>query len=214
MSSNFRTNTLKIIFSLAAAGFLFSTALNYAQAQQQPSAQTILQALKPKPVTRGLSVSPGDVAKSAEEQKFIDSIRNRQTRSLSSGEREQIATIVKDKPSIDLDINFDYNSATVTATSQPGVKALGEALSDPQLKNSTFVIAGHTDAKGGDGYNQSLSEKRADAIKRYLVEKHGIPAASLVTVGYGKNQLKNASDPFAPENRRVQVANMVKSAEK
>jgi outer membrane protein OmpA-like peptidoglycan-associated protein len=210
MSSNIQIHTLKAILSIAAAGFLFSAAPDHAQAQQQPSAQTILQALTPKPLTRGLTASPSDVAKTANEQKFIDTVRNRQTRSLSTGEREQIATIVQDKPNIDLDINFDYNSAAVGAAAQPGVKALGEALSDAGIKNSTFVIAGHTDGKGGDDYNQALSEKRADAIKRFLVDKYKIPAANLVTVGYGKNQLKNKNDPFASENRRVQIANVVK----
>jgi outer membrane protein OmpA-like peptidoglycan-associated protein len=199
-----------MIVSIAAAGMLFAAA---AQAQQAPSSQSILQALTPKAVTRGLTVSPAEAAKAADESKFIDSLRNRQTRSLSSGERQQIATIVKDKPAIDLEINFDYNSALVTTTGQPGVKALGEALSNAVLKSNTFVIAGHTDGKGTDEYNQALSEKRADAIKRFLVEKYGIPANNLVTVGYGKTQLKNKDDPNAGENRRVQVANVVKSAD-
>jgi len=185
-----------------------------AVAQNQPSAQTILQALTPKPATRGLTATPADPAKAAQEQTFIDSVRNRQTRSLSTGEREQIATIAKDKPSIDLEINFDYNSATISKTSQPGVKALGQALSDPTLKGSTFIIAGYTDAKGSEQYNQTLSERRAEAIKKYLVDKEKIPAANLVTVGYGETQLKNKNDPNAAENRRVQVVNAVsKSAE-
>ncbi|MGC8030408.1 OmpA family protein, partial [Salmonella enterica] len=53
----------------------------------------------------------------------------------------------------------------------PSVQALGRALTSPELKGSTFVVAGHTDAAGGDSYNQDLSERRADSIKRYLVEK-------------------------------------------
>jgi outer membrane protein OmpA-like peptidoglycan-associated protein len=198
---------------LATVCILASAALPVL-AQNQPSAQTILQALTPKPVTRGLTATPTDSAKSAEEQKFIDSVRNRQTRSLSTGEREQIATIAKDKPSIDLEINFDYNSANISKTAQPGVKALGQALSDPALKGATFIIAGYTDAKGTEQYNQTLSERRAEAIKKYLVDHEKIPAANLVTVGYGETQLKNKDDPNAAENRRVQVVNAVsKSAE-
>jgi outer membrane protein OmpA-like peptidoglycan-associated protein len=211
MSSLLKHSRISLI-SAAVGGLLLST-VGIAVAQNQPSAQTIMQALTPKPITRSLTVSPADTAKAAEEQKFIDTVRNRQTRSLSTSERETIATIAKEKPSIDLEIRFDYNSAAINATSQPGVKALGEALASPELKNSTFIIAGHTDSKGGDEYNQSLSEKRADAIKRYLVEKQGIAAANLVTVGYGETQLKNKDNSLAPENRRVQVVNMVKSAE-
>ena len=54
------------------------------------------------------------------------------------------------------------------------MQALGRALTNPDLKGSTFVVAGHTDAAGGEAYNQDLSERRADSIKRYLVDKYGI----------------------------------------
>ena len=76
------------------------------------------------------------------------------------------------------------------------------------LKGSTFVVAGHTDAAGGEAYNQDLSERRADSIKRYLVDKYGIAATDLVTVGYGKSKLKDPAQPMAEVNRRVQVVNM------
>jgi outer membrane protein OmpA-like peptidoglycan-associated protein len=172
----------------------------------------ILKALAPPPpkaLTRGLSVGPqADPAKVAEEGAFVQKIRNRATRSLSNGEREEIATIAKDKPNIDLEINFDYNSADISAKSMPSVQALGKALTNPDLKGSTFVVAGYTDAAGGEAYNQDLSERRADAIKRYLVDKYGIAGSDLVTVGYGKTKLKDPNQPMAEANRRVQVVNM------
>ena len=121
-------------------------------------------------------------------------------------------TIVKDKPKIDLEINFDYNSADISAKSLPSVQALGRALTNADLKGSTFVVAGHTDAAGGEAYNQDLSERRADAIKRYLVDKYGINGTDLVTVGYGKSKLKDPSQPMAEVNRRVQVVNMENKA--
>jgi outer membrane protein OmpA-like peptidoglycan-associated protein len=171
----------------------------------------IVKALAPvkKPLTRGLSVGPqADPAVSAEEGRFVQQIRGRSTRSLSSSEREEIATIVKDKPKIDLEINFDYNSADISAKSMPSVQALGRALTNPDLKGSTFVVAGHTDAAGGEAYNQELSERRADSIKKYLVDKYGITGSDLVTVGYGKSKLKDAANPLSEVNRRVQVVNM------
>jgi outer membrane protein OmpA-like peptidoglycan-associated protein len=171
----------------------------------------ILKALAPekKPLTRSLSMGPpvADPAAAEAEGKFVQSLRNRSTRSLSMGERAQITTMVKDKPKIDLEINFDYNSDRVSAKSLPSVQALGRALANPDLKGSTFIVAGHTDAAGSDVYNQELSERRADAIKRYLVEKSGISATDLVTVGYGKTQLKDPANPLAEVNRRVQVVN-------
>jgi outer membrane protein OmpA-like peptidoglycan-associated protein len=166
-------------------------------------------ALPKKPLTRGLSIGPqADPAPSAAETKLLQSVRGRAARSLSASEREEIATVAKDKPNIDLEITFDYNSANISAKSMPSVQALGRALASPDLKGSTFVVAGHTDAAGGEGYNQDLSERRADAIKRYLVDKYSISAADLVTVGYGKSKLKDPSQPMAEVNRRVQVVNM------
>ena len=127
-------------------------------------------------------------------------------------EREEIAAIVKDKPKIDLEINFDYNSADISTKSLPSVQALGRALTNNDLKGSTFVVAGHTDAAGGEAYNQDLSERRADSIKRYLVDKYGINGTDLVTVGYGKSKLKDPGQPLAEVNRRVQVVNMENKA--
>jgi outer membrane protein OmpA-like peptidoglycan-associated protein len=173
------------------------------------SADQILNALQPKPLTRGLSIGPqADPAVKAREIGFVQTLRNRKTRSLSMGEREEIAEISSSKPNIDLDIQFDYNSANISASSMDSVQALGRALSNANLRGSTFVVAGHTDAVGGEAYNQDLSERRADAIKRYLTEKYGIAGTDLVTVGYGKDKPKDPNAPMDPVNRRVQVVNM------
>jgi outer membrane protein OmpA-like peptidoglycan-associated protein len=193
---------LAIAFSFHAAG------------AEEATEDQILRALspaKPQALTRSLSMGPpaqDNPAATEAESKLVQSLRNRPSRSLSMGEREQIAAIVKDKPKIDLEINFDYNSDRISAKSLPSVQALGRALANPDLKGSTFILAGHTDAAGGDAYNQDLSERRADSIKRYLVEKASIPAADLVAVGYGKTKLKDPANPLAEVNRRVQVVNM------
>jgi outer membrane protein OmpA-like peptidoglycan-associated protein len=204
-------NVFIAALSLFAVGAALS--IGAAKAAEDVTEDQILQALTPakKPLTRSLSMgapAQADPAASEAEGKFVQSLRNRSTRSLSTGEREQIATIVKDKPKIDLEINFDYNSDRISAKSLPSVQALGRALANPDLKGSTFILAGHTDAAGGDAYNQDLSERRADSIKRYLVEKASIPAADLVAVGYGKTKLKDPANPLAEVNRRVQVVNM------
>jgi outer membrane protein OmpA-like peptidoglycan-associated protein len=174
------------------------------------SADQILSALKAAPVTRRLSVAMPQAAPEvkAEEVSFLATLRNRRARSLSLGEREQIAEIAATKPKIDLEIQFDYNSADISKAAMGAVQELGKALSNPSLKGSTFVVAGHTDAIGSDAFNQDLSERRADTIKRYLVEKYGLNGSDLVTVGYGKTRLKNPDNPAGAVNRRVQVVNM------
>jgi outer membrane protein OmpA-like peptidoglycan-associated protein len=213
MSKIFAKEKLTAILSIATIGAAMSLGIGQALAgDDNVTEDQILQALAPpkKPLTRGLSIGAPrpDPAKTAAEGAFVQKIRNRATRSLSSNEREEIATIAKEKPNIDLEINFDYNSADISARSMPSVQALGKALTNPDLKGSTFVVAGYTDAAGTDGYNQDLSERRADAIKRYLTDKYGIAGSDLVTVGYGKTKLKDASNPLADINRRVQVVNM------
>jgi outer membrane protein OmpA-like peptidoglycan-associated protein len=211
-----KTFTAIVSVATLGAAICFSAGTALAQDKNVTEDQ-IVRALVPekKPLTRGLSTGPQttvDPAAAAAEGKFVQKIRGRSTRSLSSAEREEIAAIVKDKPKIDLEINFDYNSADISARSLPSVQALGRALSNPDLKGSTFIVAGHTDAAGGEAYNQDLSERRADSIKRYLVDQFGIAGTDLVTVGYGKTKLKDQAHPLAEVNRRVQVANMENKA--
>jgi outer membrane protein OmpA-like peptidoglycan-associated protein len=202
----------KHMTAIVAIGAALSFGVGAAFAADDVTEDQILKALTPakkQPLTRGLSVGPqAEPAANPAETKFVSSIRGRTTRSLSQSEREEIAAIVKDKPKIDLEINFDYNSADISAKSLTSVQALGRALSNAELKGSTFVVAGHTDAAGGEVYNQELSERRAESIKRYLVDKYGINATDLVTVGYGKSKLKDPNQPMAEANRRVQVVNM------
>jgi outer membrane protein OmpA-like peptidoglycan-associated protein len=175
------------------------------------STSAIINGLKPAEnvmATRGLTMmDPKMVEKKNRETIFINSVRNRPTRSLSSDEREQLQSLTVDKPSINLEINFDYNSASISEGSLSAVQHLGEALSDPQLRGSTFTVSGFTDAKGSEAYNQGLSERRADTIKKVLIEKYHIPAGDLIAAGYGKTHLKDEANPESPANRRVQVLN-------
>jgi outer membrane protein OmpA-like peptidoglycan-associated protein len=207
----FGTRKFTAILSIVAIGAAFSFGVSNARAGEVVTEDQIVKALVPekKPLTRGLSAGKqAEPAVDPAQAKFVSSIEGRATRSLSITEREEIATIAKDKPNIDLEITFDYNSADISAKSLPSVQALGRALTNPDLKGSTFVVAGHTDAAGGEAYNQDLSERRADSIKRYLMDNYHIASPDLVTVGYGKSKLKDPSQPMAEVNRRVQVVNM------
>ena len=113
-------------------------------------------------------------------------------------------------PQLDLEIYFDFNSADVDAKSLPTLNALGEALSRDALRNSTIVIGGHTDRKGTPEYNQSLSDRRAQAVARYLAQTHKIDSGRILATGYGFRKLKLPTQPFAESNRRVQIVNASK----
>jgi outer membrane protein OmpA-like peptidoglycan-associated protein len=163
--------------------------------------QQIVNALKAGPITRGLSTSTDHSATDSQQRQLIASLPT--TRSLSARERDDVATVTNNRPHIDLEIFFDFRSAELGQRAMPSLMASGRALTSPELKGDEFLVAGHTDAKGDDSYNQRLSQRRAEAVKRFLVRKFKISPKDLVTVGYGKDQLKNKDDPFAAENRRV-----------
>ena len=76
-------------------------------------------------MTRGLSVGPqADPAVKARETRFVATLRNRKTRSLSLGERVEIAETASTKPKNDREIQFDHNSAEISTTSMPSVQVL------------------------------------------------------------------------------------------
>ena len=128
----------------------------------------------------------------------------------SSRTRRSSAPSEARRPSIDLEIFFDYKSAEITPRAAAALTPLGRALSDARLAGDAFLIAGHTDAKGSADYNLALSQKRAEAVRQYLIANFGIDGAKLVATGMGSKHLKNAKEPLAAENRRVQIVNLSK----
>ena len=191
---------------LLAAAFATVFAILPATAQQ-PSSADIANTLAPpkKATTRGICAPD---PKAAQEQTVINEVKGKKTRSITVEERTKLADIAESKPAIDLEISFEYNSANIGAKATDDLMRLGMALRDPRLKDANILVAGHTDAKGGDDYNKDLSDRRAEAVKQFLVSKFSVPADQLIAVGYGKERLKNTGNPLAPENRRVQVVNM------
>lgn len=201
------------ISAVAGAAVLFAAALP--AGAQDVTEEQILRALSP-PKTRGLTLSPPAKAVPAPDAAFVDSLRNKDSKALSSSDREQLDKVAANKPAIDLTMEFAFNSDVLRGPALVTAHKLGKVLASQDMKDQTFVIAGHTDGKGSDEINQRLSERRADSVKRFLVKTYGIPAANLIGVGYGKDHPKNADDPLAGENRRVQAVNMlqVKTAER
>jgi OOP family OmpA-OmpF porin len=89
----------------------------------------------------------------------------------------------------------------------PDSAGLLDRLIETALRCPTanIEIAGHTDADGEDGFNQALSEKRAQAVMDYLV-KAGLPADRFTATGYGSTQpvASNATDEGKAQNRRIE----------
>lgn len=111
-------------------------------------------------------------------------------------------------PSIDLTINFAYDSSKLGGEELLVLKRLGMAFQDPRLAQYSFLIAGHTDAKGSEQYNQRLSEARAKAARDHLIFFYDIDPSRLQAVGYGKSRLIAPDQPDSSVNRRVQIINL------
>jgi len=141
--------------------------------------------------------------------RLIDSLTGL-SRGLTVVERQKLAPVLAnpDLPQLDLTIEFEFNSAEITPEATLVLVRLGTALTQENLTKSVFVLAGHTDAKGSPDYNQALSERRANSVKDFLVAAFNISPNSLISVGFGEEQLKNTLDPEAAENRRVTVVNV------
>ena len=111
---------------------------------------------------------------------------------------------VKQAIVIQADALFDFDKSVVRPD---GKKRIDEALAKLQGVDLEMVIAtGHTDSVGTDAYNQKLSERRAAAVKEYLVSK-GIPAAKVTTIGKGESQpvATNKTAEGRQKNRRVDI---------
>ena len=103
----------------------------------------------------------------------------------------------------DLLVTFDLDSAELTEAAKQNLDEFALALQDPRLTNASFAVEGHTDARGSDAYNLDLSQRRAAAVVSYLQSK-GVDTSKLDVKGFGKSRPRT-SDPFDPENRRVEA---------
>lgn len=100
---------------------------------------------------------------------------------------------------------FDVNSANLKPAGQSELTALANQLKDmSEIQN--IKIVGHTDSSGAEAYNQQLSERRAIAVKNFLLDQ-GIPAETMATLGMGESSpiASNASADGRAQNRRVEI---------
>jgi len=116
-------------------------------------------------------------------------------------------TVARPAASFDITLNFPFNSAELTADSRERLDRVAKALTDPTTIKYDIIISGHTDALGGNRYNQALSERRAQAVRRFLIAERSINPKRLVAKGYGRSQLLLPDDPYNERNRRVQFQN-------
>ncbi len=100
-------------------------------------------------------------------------------------------------------VQFESNSAALKSSSYPVLDELADYLN--QRKDLTVEVQGHTDGRGNRAYNLDLSQRRADSVKTYLIQK-GVAADRLTAKGFGPDQpiASNATAAGRAENRRVE----------
>ncbi|MEG1041732.1 MAG: OmpA family protein [Pseudomonas sp.] len=129
-------------------------------------------------------------ARDAQIQKLQDSLNAKQT------DRGTLVTFG--------DVLFDFDKATLKSSALPNITTLARYLQENPDRQ--VIVEGYTDSKGSANYNQSLSERRAGAVRMALV-RAGVEPARIVAQGYGKEfpVADNASNSGRAQNRRVEV---------
>lgn len=160
-----------------------------------------LGAMPEKPSAPGTGKGSGALSSSGNDQSLFGG--GGKTRGLGAIVEDEQA--LADAPKAMALILFDYDSADIKAESRPLLELYGNVLQG-ELKDTVLVIAGHTDSQGSDEYNLRLSQKRAEAIKDFLVTKFKIAESRLLVKSYGENKpiADNATDEGRAKNRRVE----------
>lgn len=112
---------------------------------------------------------------------------------------------LKEKVVIKLNVQFDTDKAVVKDKYNDDIKRVADFMKE--FPDTTASIEGHTDNIGSAAYNQKLSEKRANGVRQYLIDKFGIDGSRITATGYGlaKPVAGNDTEEGRKENRRVEA---------
>jgi outer membrane protein OmpA-like peptidoglycan-associated protein len=102
------------------------------------------------------------------------------------------------------DVLFDTGSSALSPGAYGRLDQLADSLN--RYPDTDVIVKGHTDGSGDEGYNQTLSEQRADAVRRYLIGR-GVASARITSVGFGESMplATNATPEGRQQNRRVEI---------
>jgi outer membrane protein OmpA-like peptidoglycan-associated protein len=183
-----------------ALPFAFAALPTVAQPTSDPLVGRIIDQLTPGS-TRGIRVPQQDTSTGQPTERRVPS---------SQAAIRPDTTAPDGTPALSVLVNFASGSAVLTPASQRALDPVGQALASPALASFRFRIEGHTDTTGDPGSNQLLSERRAAAVRDYLMQRYGVDGRRLEVVGLGETRLLVRTGDEVPEirNRRVQVLNI------
>lgn len=116
----------------------------------------------------------------------------------------------KTYPGCSQSITFEYKSDKLTQQAQELLNNFYRALKQIDYRSAKVVLSGHTDPVGGDAFNLPLSQRRANTVKLFLIER-GLGAELLQVEWYGAARPRHDATSMA-ENRRVEIR-LVRSAD-
>jgi OOP family OmpA-OmpF porin len=178
------TSCMVVLLHLSGPSFAENDTVNFAG--QDPTEDEIKKALTPSaPTATGTrGVQPGATAIS------------------NVGAAAAPSTIAPRKASFD-QITFERNSDKLSPKAKTVLDRVGRVLASDDLFDIDVVVEGHTDITGSLPYNMSLSKRRADSVRRYLVEHQQIDPNRIKTTGKGPTELMDKDHPDSGVNRRV-----------
>ena len=137
---------------------------------------------------------------------IVGAMMDKQERELRQIEGIDVARTDEDelKVTVRNEILFDFDSAGLRGTSRDELREMADVFN--RYDDTTIVVAGHTDSKGTNAYNERLSERRASAVSNYL-EDVGVRGSRLDSIGYGESRPKsdNGTSSGRQRNRRVEL---------
>lgn len=200
---------MRTVIIAMLVGPLAAAAAVPAIAQSNPSTNQIIQSLKPsgnllQGGTRGIRLAAPSAQPAPAASPHAARSAAATPRTSEPTQAEAAA------PSVNLNVDFPTDSATLTPDAKATLDRLGRALTSKDLATYRFRIEGHTDTVGSTTYNQELSQRRADAVAAYLEQAFSIPPSRLEAVGMGEQGLLVVTPPQTAElrNRRVAVINL------
>lgn len=150
------------------------------------------------PAVADPTVKSGDIV-----EFFVKEAKLGASRGLCIGTAQECDSTAPKPTGLDMVINFELDSAILTQQARENLDEFAKALQNNQLSSARFVVEGYTDARGTEKYNLGLSERRAEAVTRFLYEK-GISQTKVTAVGMGEANPRVA-DPMDAVNRRVEM---------
>lgn len=159
---------------------------------------------KPEPVAKPAPAPVQEVLVDSDKDGVVDSADQcADTNAAFKVDEKGCPVMLTETVSIQMDVKFPTNSSVLSKDNYPEIEKVAEFMG--QFEKTVVTVEGHSDDRGNDAYNKALSQRRADSVSKVLVEKFGLAAERVKSIGYGEEQpiADNATVEGRAANRRV-----------